>query len=348
MMHPYPKAVTPGTGLRLHLNENTGGPSPAVLEALRSLAAGNIAFYPDYSEAIAAAAGFLDVPRENVLLTNGLDEGIHAASLAAVRAAATRDMEAVVVVPAFEMQPACAAAAGARVIEVPMGREFEFPETEVLGAITPTTGIIFITNPNNPTGLVVPRETILRIAAAAPDAMIFLDEAYADFSGTTLITDGLMTTSPNIVVGRTFSKAFGLAGLRCGAVVGSRPWLVHISRVLSPYNVNVAAAVALPAALGDRTHYETYLREVRESKALLYAAFERLGIPYWQSEANFVLATFGADASRVCRSLEQAAIYVRDRSEVPGCEGCVRITAGVVDDTARCVSALEQLLCGTR
>lgn len=347
--HLYKKAVAPASGLRLHLNENTGGASPAVLRALRELTPEAIAFYPDYAEAIAAVAERLGVSDDNVLLTNGLDEGILAASLAAMRVASRLEAaEAIVVVPAFDMQAACAAAAGAQVVEVPLLENFEFPTADILRAVSAATRIIFITSPNNPTGIVVPRAAILSIASAAPDAILFLDEAYADFSGSTFAGDPVLSDHPNIVIGRTFAKAYGLAALRIGALIGSPGLLAQISRVLPPYSVNVAAAVALPAALRDRDHYDGYVRAVRQSRELFYAAFDRLGIPCWRSEANFVLAKFGADASRVCRALADVGVHVRDRSGSHGCEGCVRITAGVVAHTERCIAVLEEVLCGAR
>ena len=345
----YEKAVNARGGLRLHLNENTGGASPAVLAALRTLTPETIAFYPDYSEAIAAVAERLGVPDRSVLLTNGLDEGILAASLAAVRCAEVPgEAEAITVVPAFDMQAACAAAAGARVVEVPALADFGFPTTDLLRAITPATRIIFITSPGNPTGVVVPRDAVFCIADAAPHAIVFADEAYADFSGTTVLGDPDLPARPNIIVGRTFAKAYGLAGLRAGALIAAPGTLDRVSRVLPPYSVNVAAAVALPAALRDCRYYEAYLREVDESRERLYAAFDRLEIPYWRSAANFVLAKFGAASPRICRSLAELGIYVRDRSMMHGCEGCVRITAGMAAHTTRCIDALEEVLCATR
>ena len=347
--HLYEKSVTPASGLRLHLNENTGGASPAVLRALRGLTPEAIAFYPDYAEAIAAVAERLGVSDDNVLLTNGLDEGILAASLAAMRVAPRLDAaDAIVVVPAFDMQATCAAAAGAQVVEVPLLENFEFPTADILRAIRPATRVIFITSPNNPTGIIVPKEAMLAIAAAAPEAILFLDEAYADFSASTLTGDPALSDHPNVVIGRTFAKAYGLAALRIGALIGSPGLLARISRVLPPYSVNVAAAAALAAALRDRDHYEGYVRAVRQSKELFYAAFDRLGIPCWRSEANFVLAKVGADAPRVCRGLADAGVLVRDRSTSRGCEGCLRITAGIVAHTERCIAALEEVLCGVR
>jgi histidinol-phosphate aminotransferase len=348
MTYLYEKVITPTSGLRLHLNENTGGCSPAVIDALRGITAETVALYPDYTEAIAAAARRLAVPEAELLLTNGLDEGILAACISSISASRRESPEAIVVVPAFDMQASCAEAAGARIVEVPLRDGFAFPTEEVIAAVTPATRIIFITTPNNPTGISAPRDGILRIAAAAPAAVVFVDEAYADFSGSSLIGDPALANGSNIIVGRTFAKAYGLAALRCGALVGAPQRLEAIRRVLPPYNINVATAVALPAALRDRAYYEWYLEQVRESKRLLYAAFERLAVPYWQSDANFVLVRFGDRAAEVCSRLAARGIYVRDRSKTRGCTGCVRITAGIVEHTRRCANALEEVLCAVR
>jgi len=348
MSYLYEKAPNPSTGLRLHLNENTGGCSPAVLEAIRRLTATDMSLYPDYTGTIAAAAARFGVPSSHLLLTNGLDEGILAASLAAVRFGSRSAPEALVVVPAFDMQAACADIAGARVVEVPLRNDFAFPLEEVLGRMSDETAIVFLTTPNNPTGISIPLDDIFRIAAAAPAAIIFVDEAYADFSGVTLLSDPRLGQHQNIVVGRTFAKAYGMAALRCGALVAAPETLAPISRVLPPYSLNVAAAAGLRAALADTAYFDWYLAQTRESKRLLYGALERLGVPYWTSDANFVLARFGADTRRVCDELLAKGIYVRDRSKNYGCEGCVRITTGIVAHTKACIDSLEEVLCGAR
>ena len=355
MTYLYDKASAPAAGLRLHLNENTSGCSPAVIEALRTITPEMIAFYPDYSAPLAAVARRFRVAESCIALTNGLDEGILAASLAAVPPFESEALqgkepaaEAIVVVPAFDMQAACARATGARVVEVPLDDDFAFSTSRVVDAIRAETRIVFITTPNNPSGRSVSSEEVAVVADAARHALIFIDEAYADFSGTTLIGSAAAEVQPNIVVGRTFSKAYGLAGLRCGALIASPELIERIQCVLPPYSVNVAAAVALPAALEDHDSYTTYLDEVRQSKALLYQAFDRLGIEHWRSEANFVLARFGEQARRVCELLTRRGIRVRDRSKQPLCDGCVRITAGVVAHTLCCIEAIEEVLCGAR
>lgn len=347
MTHMYEKAETPKQGLRLHLNENTGGCSRAVIEALRALTCEDAAYYPDYSEAIAACGRYLGVEAGRLLLTNGLDEGILAASVVALRGGPASDpFEAIVIVPAFDMYAASAEAAGGRVIEVPLRDGFEFPLEETISAITPRTRIIFITDPNNPTGQSVPAGAIGRLAAAAPDAVVFVDEAYAEFRGTTRIDRVLLDSHPNIVIGRTFAKAHGLAAVRIGALVASEWMLEKLRRVVPPYSVNVAAAVALPAALNDRGHLDAYVDAVRESRELLYEALDRLDVPYWRSDANFVLARFGARARGVVDALQARGIYVRDRSKAPGCSGCIRITTGLVEHTRRAIAAIEEVLCG--
>jgi histidinol-phosphate aminotransferase len=348
MTYLYEKAATSPAGLRLHLNENTSGCSPAVMRALRALTPEMVAFYPDYSAPIAAVARHLGVAESCVALTNGLDEGILAACMAAVLPGDQGAGEAIVIVPAFDMQGACARSIGARVREVPLENDFTFPAARVLDAIRPETRIVFITTPNNPTGMAVPAQEVAMVASAAPHALIFVDEAYADFSSTTLMDSAIAREHPNIVVGRTFSKAYGLAGLRCGALIGAPAVIAQMQRVLPPYSINVAAAVALAAALEDRAHYDWYLSQVRQSRALLYEAFDRLRVEHWQSQANFVLARFGSPAAQVCALLAERGIHVRDRSKQPLCGGCVRITAGVAAHTIRCIAAIEEVLCVTR
>ena len=346
MSYQYEKVATPATGLRLHLNENTSGCSRAVLEAVRQLTGEDAAYYADQSAATAACARHLQVDERHLVLTNGLDEGILAASVLSLRGGGTDDpFEAIVVVPAFDMYAACADAAGGRVVEIPHGDNFAFPLDRVLGAITTRTRIIFLTNPNNPTGLVIPRECIMTIAAAAGHATVFVDEAYADFSGTSLIPGGALGRAENILIGRTFAKSYGLAGLRVGALVGSTAKIDALRRIIPPFSINAAAAVALPAALADTSHYEAYLAQSRESKALLYATLDRLAVQYWPSAANFVLARFGERSHAVVEGLKARGIHVRDKSADPACPGCVRITTGVIEHTRRCIAGIEEVLC---
>jgi histidinol-phosphate aminotransferase len=340
MAHEYEKVSTPADGLRLHLNENTAGCSPNVLAALHAITREQAAFYPDYDRAIAVTAARLGVGVDEVLLVNGLDEGILAAAVSTMRPAGA---EGLVIVPAFDMYAACIDAAGGAVVSIPLNDDFSFPIAAVKSRINSNTRLLFLTNPNNPTGQLIPRSYILDLARQAPHAMIFVDEAYADFSGQTLITDREARLLPNIVIGRTFAKAYGLAGLRAGAVIANPDTLARLRRIVPPYSINVCAAVAIAAGLDDREYYDWYVDQVRASKSLLYATLDRVGVRYWESAANFVLVRLGARAGAVIDALAARQIYVRDRSKEA--DGCIRITTGVLEHTRVLVTALEEVLC---
>jgi histidinol-phosphate aminotransferase len=340
----YQKPPARAGGLRLHLNENTAGCSPAVLERLRSLTRLDAAFYPDYDAAQQAVAAHFGVGREAVLLTNGLDEGILAATAAAFRDRADVP-DAVGVVPAFDMYEVCTEALGGRLITVSLGEDFRFSFDEIARARTPATRIIFLTNPHNPTGQLLPLDALRALAREVAPVMLFLDEAYADFSGETLLDPDMLDRCRNLVIGRTFAKAYGLAALRAGALIAHPDTLAPMRRVVPPYSLNAWAAAALPVALEDRAYRDWYIGQAAESKDLLAEACVRLGLRTWPSAANFMLVQVGAKASALTAALASRGIHVRDRSADAGCEGCIRMTTGIVEDTRRLVAALEEELC---
>jgi len=334
-------------GLRLHQNENTGGCSPRVIEALAGLSRQNLAYYPPYTEATEACARHLGVPSDQVMLVNGLDEGIMSASIAYLRPQAGSGVvpEALVPEPAFEIFRFDTGVAGGRLVQVMPKPDFDFPLDEVLAAITPATRVVFLTNPNNPTGVSVPFEAIRAVAKAVPpQAIVFVDEAYADFAGRSFIPE--LPAFPNVIVGRTFSKAYGLAAIRIGALVGAHAALDPIRYATPVYSVNIAAVVALIAALGDQAYVDDYKQQVKASKALLYAACDRMQLKYWSSDANFVLVRIGARIGEVVEGAKARGVYLRNRSTEPGCEGCLRIATGIVDHTKRGIAAIEEVLCG--
>lgn len=348
MTKKYEKPLELYDGLRLHQNENTGGCSPRVLEALARLRPEQIGFYPPYEAAIGACAAYLGAAADSVALVNGLDEGITGIAIAYLRSSRGGFVpEAIVPEPAFEIFAFDTEVVGGRVVRVPPRTDFTFPLDDVLAAITPATRVVFLTNPNNPTGVAVPLDAIRAVSSAVPsEAIVFVDEAYAEFSGTTFIPE--LASHPNVIVGRTFSKAFGLAGLRIGCLVGAAERLDPIRLAIPVYSVNIAAVVAVGAALGDRAYVEHYVRQVAESKALLYAACDRLRLPYWKSAANFVLVKAGPHAANLLEGVRARGIYLRDRSREAGCEGCIRIGTGIVDHTKQCIAAMEEVLCAAR
>jgi histidinol-phosphate aminotransferase len=331
--------------LRLHFNENTAGCSPSVVQALAKMTPAEISAYPDVGPITRKTAGYLNVAPTQVMLTNGLDEGIQATTTWAARSMAGcgRRPEVIVVEPTFEMYAEFAAIAGATLLQIEPDDEFRFPLDAVLRAIAPETRAIYLTDPNNPTGLPVPVGVAERIARHAPQAKVFVDEAYADFSGRTLIGP-LLETCRNVIVGRTFAKGHGLAGLRIGAVVAHADTIADLRQLVPPFSVNSCAIVGLSAALDDQPYLDWYLRETVASRELVYAFCRRHGLKYWPSEGNFVLIRTGSGTTDIVADLETRGVSVRDKSPAPGCAGCIRLTAGVVAHTTIALGALEACL----
>jgi histidinol-phosphate aminotransferase len=332
---------SPGDGLRLHLNENTGGCSARVLEAIRGLKATDVSTYPQYREAVMTCARHFDVDSEWVLLTNGLDEGILMAAVGHIARERRHDAETIVPLPAFDPYPNSTNAVGATVVRVPPEPDFRFQTEAVLAAITPRTRMIFLNTPNNPTGQLIPIEDLIRISEAAADAVVLIDEAYIEFGGTTFLPH--LPKYPNVLVGRTFSKAYGLAGMRVGIVIGQPQALDPVRAVTLPFNINGVALTAMQAALEDREFLPRYAAQVAESRKRLYAACRRLGLQFWESAANYVMVRVGETAPFI-EALATRKVHVRDRSKDPTTPGCIRITTGIVEHTDAAIDALESVM----
>lgn len=322
-------------GLRFDFNENTVGCSPLVFERLRQMGPQQLASYPEREPVEAVVAERLGIPAPELLLTNGVDEAIHLLCQTYLE----RGDEALIVVPGYSMYRIYMMAAGAQVIGVPAGEDFHFPAGDVCNRITQRTRLIAIANPNNPTGTVAATEDLVRIARSAPDAAVLVDEAYFEFYGQSMLAT--RNELSNLFVARTFSKAYGLAGLRIGALVGDAEQMRAIRRVSSPYNVNAVALACLPEALGDQAYIEQYVSEIRESRGRLERTLEANGIQFWPSQANFVLARVGPAGSFV-EQMRKRGILIRDRSTDYGCDGCVRITLGPRDHTDLLLTALQE------
>lgn len=347
-MTSYQKPAELYAGLRLHQNEHTGGCSPKVLEALARLTAEQIAVYPPYSATIEACARNAGVVPEQLQLVNGLDEGILAVALAHLRPGADGLVpEVIIPKPAFEVFDVAANVVGAQIVEVMPLPDFAFPLDDVLAAITARTRVIIVTNPNNPTGTVTPVAAIKTLAhSIPPGAIVFVDEAYIDFGGETFVP--WLPDFPNVIVGRTFSKAYGLAGLRAGLLLAQSATLEPLRDAVPVYSINVAAAVAVVAAIEDTAHKAEYLRQTTASKERLYAACDRWKMHYWPSATNFVLVRTGEHTTRIMDGARAHGIYLRDRSTEAGCAGCIRITTGVLAHTERLIAVIEEILCAAR
>jgi histidinol-phosphate aminotransferase len=337
-LHAYRPPLASRQGLRLDFNESTIGCSPRVLEKMRSLDAEALARYPEREPVETEIAGFLELDAAQVLLTNGVDEAIHLLCSAYLDSGD----EAIIAVPTFAMYALFTQAEGARVIQIPSGQDFAFPLQDLLSAINERTRLIVVANPNNPTGTVVEREVLLQIVHAAPHAAVLVDEAYFEFYGKTIFEH--RPWRENLFVARTFSKAYGLAGLRIGILAGDARQISMVRRVASPYNVNAVALAVLPEALRDQAYVEQYVAEVRRGRAELEQELKALGLQYWPSHANFVLVHVGSAHAEFIQSFRARGILIRDRNTDPGCEGCVRLTVGSSEHTQILIQALRDVV----
>jgi histidinol-phosphate aminotransferase len=321
--------------LRLDFNENTLACSPKVREVLASISAGSLTRYPEREPVEALVAAHLGVAAEQLALTNGVDEAIHVLFETFLEAGD----ELLLPVPTYTMYEVYASATDARVVAVQAADDLQFPFERLLAAITPRTKIIAVANPNSPSGSVATRAQLLEIAARAPHAVLLVDEAYFHFHGETVIN--LVGKIPNLIVARTFSKAYGLAGLRLGLLAAPVDLMRWMRRVLSPYSVNSIALACLPPVLEDTAYLDWYVGEVLAARTDFEVALDAAGIRRWPSRANFILVDIGAQHAEFVRLMREAGVLVRDRSNDPGCNGRIRITIGTRKQMKQAITALN-------
>jgi histidinol-phosphate aminotransferase len=320
--------------LRLDMNESTTGCSPRVLSMLRQLEAKELALYTPREPGEKLVAGFLAVSSTQVLLTNGADEAIDIL----FRGFLEPGDEVVFVTPAFGMYEVFARASGAKTVPVPAGPEYAFPLEGMLRAINERTRVIVITNPNNPTGVLAASEAILQVLKAAPDAAVLLDEAYFEFCDETMLP--AIDSFSNLFIARTFSKAYGLAGMRLGALVGDSQYIGALRRICSPFNVNVCALECLRTALSDRKFVEEYVQQVRDTRDWTHQQLELLGFKCWPSQGNFLLCRFGAQKRLILETLRECGVGLRDRAD---CPGCARISIGTQNEMEHVIHLLKEI-----
>jgi len=324
--------------LRLDFNENTLACSPNVREVLGRISAGSLTRYPEREPVETIVGAHLGLAAAQVALTNGVDEAIHVL----FEAFLGEGDELLLPVPTYTMYEIYASATDARVVAVQAADDLRFPFERLLAAITRRTKIIAIANPNSPSGSAATRAQLIEIASRAPQAVLLVDEAYFHFHGETVMD--LIGFVPNLMAARTFSKAYGLAGLRLGLLAGPVELMRWVRRVLSPYSVNSLALACLTPALEDSTYLDWYVGEVLAARAEFEAALDQAGVRRWPSRANFVLVEIGAQHAEFARLMRAAGVLVRDRSGDPGCDGRVRITIGTREQMQKAAVALNETL----
>jgi histidinol-phosphate aminotransferase len=332
----YRSPISSREGLSLDLNENLAGCSPRVLERLRSLTARDISHYPQREDGERLVAGHLGVPAEQVLLTNGADEGI---ALLFSTYLGTGD-ELLFADPTFVMYPIVGGALGATLVRVQSGDDLALPVAEILRRVSERTRVVVIANPNNPTGTVASRGDLLEIVKSVPRAAILIDEAYCEFSRETMMAE--LARYPNLFAVRTFSKVYGLAGLRLGVLVGPAEQIGFIRRGCAPFNVNAVALACLETALADQEFVRDYVEQMREGCRRIESLCAELGLRCWPSSTNFVLVRIGPAIQAFVAAMQRRGVVVRDSSGNPGCKGCVRITAATRGQMDQVVDSFRQ------
>jgi histidinol-phosphate aminotransferase len=327
--------------VKLASNENPFGPPPGVLEALRNALSG-LNRYPDGSghylrHALAKAHG---VSPESIVLGNGSNELIELLARTFVRPGE----EVVLPHPSFVVYPSIVQAVGGIRVVVSV-KDYRIDLPKMRRAITALTKMVFVANPNNPTGTIVTAEEVDKFLDKVPDHVIVVfDEAYYDFAAGPDFPDvlGHLRHGKRVVVLRTFSKMASLAGLRVGYAVADPDCIALVNRIRQPFNVNTLAQVAALAALADESHVRRSVEAVREGVRSLAASLTSLGVRHAPSRANFILAEFD-DAARVYEELLKLGVIVRPMGSF-GLERALRLTVGTPEENARLVNGLRTVL----
>jgi histidinol-phosphate aminotransferase len=334
--------------LRLDFNENTIGPSPRVLEALRAVPAAQIAIYPEYDglrEAVVAnladrSGGRPGLARplspSQVGLFNGVDAAIHAV----FHAYGDRGDRLLTTAPTFGYYTPCAQMQGMEIEAIPyIGDGFAFPLEGIRAALTrPGTTpprLLLLCNPNNPTGTRLAPGPILELAAAAPKTLVVVDELYEAFAGDSVLPLADFEATPNLLVLRSLAKTAGLAGLRIGFAIGNAAVVDRISRVTGPYDINSFAVTAAHAALADQAYVDGYVAEVGRASQWLVEQLRSAGVRHHAAGGNYVLIWPQRPAAEVDQALREAGILVRSMAGKPLMDGALRVSIGTTEQMGR-------------
>ncbi len=327
--------LDPDSIIKLGSNENPLGPSPKAVDAL-IMHAPQVSIYPsaDASELVDALSGYTGFPASNIAASgpgmDGLIDGL-------MRLIITRGDEVIIPTPTFSYYEIAARANGAVPVFVKRDEDYAVDVEALLEAVSSRTKVVFLCSPNNPSGNLIPGEDV-RAIAESTRGLVFVDEAYVEFADSRLAH--LVNDYDNIIVGRTFSKAFGLAGLRIG--YGIMPQLLksEYMRAATPFNVSSAAIAAGVAALSDVEHLEKSIELAREGREYLK---EHIPFEVYDSQANFVMVNVASlRAKDVCDGLLEKGIIVRDCSSFRDAgESLVRVTVGTRGQNERVVEGFR-------
>lgn len=328
--------------IKLASNENPYGPSPAVLKAMVKEAQ-CVNRYPDggcfYLRQVLTK--HLLVSGENLIFGNGSDEII----VMAIRAFVKKGEEVIIAKPSFLIYDIASRLEGAVIKAIPL-QNFRYDLNGMRDAVTSKTKLVFIGNPDNPAGtFVTQKQLVCFLKSIRRDILVFVDEAYFEFVDAKDYPDtiDLMKTYKNVVVSRTFSKMYGLAGLRIGYGIADQEIIDILNRLREPFNVNSIAQVAAVACLKDKTYYRRIGREVASERKKFFQGLERIKLEYVDTVTNFALVDVKQNSTQVCEALLKKGVIVRDMA-FWGLQNYLRVSIGLPSENAQFIRVLKTIL----
>jgi len=327
--------------IKLASNENPYPPSPKVLAAMAK-AALEINRYPDGGcfALRRTLAKKLKVDDDQLIFGNGSDELI----VLAVKAFVAKGDEVIIAKPSFMIYEIASILAGARIHQVAL-EDFRYDLKTMKSKVNARTRIIFIGNPDNPAGTYISQRQVEDFLRGVPKStLVFFDEAYFEYVQAKDYPDtiALMDKYPNVMTTRTFSKIYGLAGLRIGYGIANRAIIDILNRLREPFNVNSMAQAAAVAVLGDESYYRNIAKEVNVQRQYLYRSLESLEVAYEVSFTNFILVHVGVDSSQVANALLKKGVIIRDMAAW-GLKGYIRVSIGSASENKRFIKTLGGL-----
>ncbi|OCL26065.1 histidinol-phosphate transaminase [Orenia metallireducens] len=328
--------------IKLASNENPLGPSPMAIDKMKE-AITKVNIYPDGNvhnlrEKLSKSLG---IEASQLIFGNGSDELLVLLAQAFIKP----DDEVVMADITFSEYEFATKIMGGKIIEVPLKNNTHDLEA-MLAAVTDKTKMVFICNPNNPTGTIVGRREVEGFLAKVPeDVIVVFDEAYYEYVDNSDYpqTINYLNDYDNVIILRTFSKIYGLGGLRLGYGISSSKLISYIDRVRQPFNINSIAQVAAEASLDDQDHVSKSLEYNRQGKEYLYQEFERLGLEYVPTETNFILIDLGRSNQEVFQKMLKKGIIIRSLASY-GYETEARVTIGLPEENKKMIKALEEVL----
>lgn len=328
--------------IKLASNENPLGPSPKAVEAIKNSLA-ELNRYPDADASAlkTAIAEQYGVTPAQIIPTNGADELITLVSEAFLE----QGDEIIVPSPSFSEYDFGAHIMGAKVVPVPFAENFEFDVDAILAAVTDKTKIIYICTPNNPTGTIMAKEDIEKVLNAVNDILVVIDGAYSHFADLPEYTAGVefVKAGHPVLVLQTFSKIYGIAGLRVGFGIAPEGIIQSVLKVKEPFNVNALAQIAATAAITDTEHVRASREANKAGRELFYKTFKELGLKYTESEANFVLVEVGPNGEEIYKALMAQGVIVR-YGKTWGLPEFIRVSVGTPEENAFFIEVLNGLL----